>query len=171
MSRKTKVAQRQRNLLLEENFSESELPRRKDQLDTAELLREIAELTSRLETVQEKYDTAASHLAATAPLKRNLAVAERQVAELTTRNSELRKDILRLHKKDSEMRQLIARLQRELEKLQARHPRRSRTAAYNMKIHSIYKKLVSKYHPDRDTTKAEVMTDINELYQAMTVSG
>jgi hypothetical protein len=32
---------------------------------------------------------------------------------------------------------------------------------------AIYKKLVRKYHPDRNPDGAEIMADINELHQAM----
>jgi hypothetical protein len=35
------------------------------------------------------------------------------------------------------------------------------------RAHKIYRKLVSKYHPDRSPESAEVMTDINELWQAI----
>ncbi len=35
----------------------------------------------------------------------------------------------------------------------------------------IYRRLVAKYHPDRNPGAADVMRDINELYQAMRAMG
>ena len=39
------------------------------------------------------------------------------------------------------------------------------------KAHEVYKRIARKYHPDRRSGDADVMKDINELWQAMTLSG
>lgn len=44
-----------------------------------------------------------------------------------------------------------------------------RNSSHNVdSTHRIYRKLASKYHPDRSPASAEFMKDLNELYQSVT---
>jgi len=68
------------------------------------------------------------------------------------------------------MRQRVARLEAEL--AEARVTGRQRPPSLGdvgrlARPAKVWRKLATKYHPDRDPTKAEVMRDLNELWHAV----
>lgn len=67
-----------------------------------------------------------------------------------------------------QLRSEIARLQRELQDAQRKTNEIEGTRTLKLKRSTtIYKNMVNKYHPDRNPGAAEVMKDVNELWQSM----
>lgn len=66
------------------------------------------------------------------------------------------------------MHQKIARLEAELVEARVRVPRADLSGAVKLERASkVYRKLAVKYHPDRNPATAEVMKDMNELWQTL----
>lgn len=66
------------------------------------------------------------------------------------------------------MHQKIARLEAELAEARVRAPRADLSGAVKLeRAAKVYRKLAAKYHPDHNPATAEVMKDVNELWQAL----
>ena len=66
------------------------------------------------------------------------------------------------------MHQQVARLEAELAETRAHAPRADLSGAVKLERASkVYRKLAAKYHPDHNPATAEVMKDLNELWQAL----
>ena len=71
-------------------------------------------------------------------------------------------------KENAFLHQRIARLEAELAEARARAPRVDLSSATRLERASkVYRKLAAKYHPDHNPATAEVMKDLNALWQAL----
>ena len=74
----------------------------------------------------------------------------------------------RCKKENVFLHQRIARLEAELAEARARAPRVDLSGAVRLERASkVYRKLAAKYHPDYNPATAEVMKDLNELWQVL----
>lgn len=83
---------------------------------------------------------------------------------------ELAQDLERRRREISHLNQKVARLEADLAEARARasHSPLFVLRAPNLeKATRVYRKLAAKYHPDRNPATAEVMRDLNELWQAL----
>jgi hypothetical protein len=84
-----------------------------------------------------------------------------QSADLADELTRRKKEVNFLHGK-------VARLEAELADARARAPRRDLAGAVRLEHATrVYRKLAAKYHPDRSPETAEVMKDLNQLWQAI----
>lgn len=64
--------------------------------------------------------------------------------------------------------QRVARLEAELAEARARAPRVELSGSFRLeRAAKVYRKLAAKYHPDHNPATADVMKDLNELWQAL----
>ncbi len=84
---------------------------------------------------------------------------------------DLQADLSRRKKENAFLHQKIARLEAELAESWARAPRADFSGTVKLERASkVYRKLAVKYHPDHNPATAEVMKDVNELWQALKVA-
>jgi hypothetical protein len=91
---------------------------------------------------------------------------------LVHQTQDLHDDLSRRKKENAFLHQRIARLEAELTEARARAPRAdlSGTTVKLERASKVYRKLAVKYHPDHNPATAEVMKDMNELWQALKVA-
>jgi septal ring factor EnvC (AmiA/AmiB activator) len=87
---------------------------------------------------------------------------------LVHQTQDLQDDLARRKKENAFLHQRIARLEAELAEARAKAPRVDLSGAVRLERASkVYRKLAAKYHPDHTPATAEVMKDLNELWQAL----
>lgn len=87
---------------------------------------------------------------------------------LVHQTQDLHDDLSRCKKENSFLHQKIARLEAELAEARIRAPRPDLSGTVKLERASkMYRKLAAKYHPDHNPATAEVMKDLNELWQAL----
>ena len=87
---------------------------------------------------------------------------------LVYQTQDLQDDLARRKKENAFLHQRIARLEAELAEARARAPQMDLSGAVRLEHASkVYRKLAAKYHPDHNPATAEVMKDLNALWQAL----
>lgn len=87
---------------------------------------------------------------------------------LVHQTQDLHDDLSRRKKENAFLRQRIARLEAELAEVRARAPRVELSGSLRLeRVTKVYRRLAAKYHPDHNPATAEVMKDLNELWQAL----
>jgi hypothetical protein len=87
---------------------------------------------------------------------------------LVHQTQDLHDDLSRRKKENAFLHQKIARLEAELAEARSKAPRTDLSG--NVKLEraaKMYRKLAAKYHPDHNPATAEVMKDLNELWQSL----
>jgi hypothetical protein len=81
---------------------------------------------------------------------------------------DLHEELSRRKKENAFLHQRIARLEAELAEARAKAPRADLAGAVRLeRAAKVYRKLAAKYHPDHNPATADVMKDLNELWQAL----
>lgn len=87
---------------------------------------------------------------------------------LVHQTENLLEDLARRKKENSFLHQKIARLEAELAEAKIKAPRMGSFGNVKFERASkVYRKLAAKYHPDHNPATAEVMKDLNELWQVL----
>ena len=87
---------------------------------------------------------------------------------LVSQTQDLQDELSSRKKENAFLHQRIARLEAELAEARARAPRVDLSSAARLERASkVYRKLAAKYHPDHNPATAEVMKDLNALWQAL----
>lgn len=87
---------------------------------------------------------------------------------LVYQTQDLHDDLTRRKKENACLHHKIARLEAELAEARASAPRADLSGAMKReRAAKVYRKLATKYHPDHNPATAEVMKDVNELWQAL----
>lgn len=87
---------------------------------------------------------------------------------LVHQTQDLYDDLTRRQKENAFLHQRIARLEAELAEERTRAPRADLSGTVRRERASrVYRKLAAKYHPDHNPATAEVMKDVNALWQAL----
>jgi len=87
---------------------------------------------------------------------------------LVSQTQDLQDALSSRKKENAFLHQRIARLEAELAEARARAPRVDLSSAPRLERASkVYRKLAAKYPPDHNPATAEVMKDLNELWQAL----
>ena len=87
---------------------------------------------------------------------------------LVHQTQDLQGELSRRKKENAFLHQRIARLEAELAEARTRALRADPSGAVRLeRAAKVYRKLATKYHPDHNPATAEVMKDLNELWQAL----
>lgn len=89
---------------------------------------------------------------------------------LIHKTEELLENLEHRKKENAHLNQKVARLEADLAQARARVSQWPPSALSSPNLEratKIYRKLAAKYHPDRNPATAEVMRDLNELWQAL----
>lgn len=87
---------------------------------------------------------------------------------LVHQTQDLRADLSRRKQENAFLHQRIARLEAELVEARVQTPRTDLSITVRLeRALKVYRKLAVKYHPDRNPATAEVMKDVNELWQTL----